>query len=102
MLTVRELASGIVSLPSGVLVDMCRRYWDVLLSLSLGVLGLGSRMIGLAPVYPLLLVGMAVVAMTHSLRWPGLEEDTEVFGQDDVGVQHNNAPGNFPLPLNLA
>lgn len=67
LLTVRELASGIVSLPGGILVDMCRRYWGLLLSVALGVLGLGSLMIGLSTVYPLLLVGMAVVAMTHSI-----------------------------------
>ncbi len=67
MLTVRELASGIVSLPGGFLVDMCRRHWGLLLAVSLGVLGLGSLMIGLSPFYPLLLIGIAVVAMTHSI-----------------------------------
>ncbi len=67
LLTVREFASGLVSIPGGVLFDMCRRYWGLLLALSLGVLGLGSFIIGLAPVYPLLLVGIAVVAMTHSI-----------------------------------
>jgi MFS family permease len=47
MLTVREFASGIASLPGGMLVDMCRRYWGLLLSLCLGVFGLGSLVIGL-------------------------------------------------------
>ena len=67
MLTVRELSSGIVSLPGGMLVDMCRRYWGLLLSLSLGVFGLGSLAIGFSPVYPLLLIGIAAAAMTHSI-----------------------------------
>jgi len=67
MLTVRELSSGIVSLPGGMLVDMCRRHWGLLLSLSLGVFGLGSLAIGFSPVYPLLLIGIAAAAMAHSI-----------------------------------
>jgi MFS family permease len=67
ILTVRGLASGIVSLPGGVLVDMCRRYWGLVLSLALGVLGVGVLMVGLSPAYPILLIGIAVVAMTHSI-----------------------------------
>jgi hypothetical protein len=31
-----------------------------------------------------------------------LEKHTEVFGQNDVGVEHNDTPGNFPLPRHLA
>ncbi|MFC1886909.1 MFS transporter, partial [Thermodesulfobacteriota bacterium] len=67
MLTVRELSAGIASIPGGLLVDMCRRYWGLILSLCLGVLGLGALAIGYSPVYPLLLIGIAAAAMAHSI-----------------------------------
>lgn len=31
-----------------------------------------------------------------------LEKDTKIFGEDHVGVEHNDAPGDFPLPGYLA
>lgn len=37
-----------------------------------------------------------------NLAKAGLEKDTEVFGQNDVGVQDNDTPGDFPLPCYLA
>ena len=67
ILAVRELASGMVALPGGVLVDVLRRYWGQLLALCLGGSALGCLLIGVAHVYPLLLVGMAVVAISHSI-----------------------------------
>ena len=67
ILSARELASGLVALPGGVLVDMLRRYWGPLLAACLGVSAVGCLVIGVSPVYPLLLVGMAVVAVSHSI-----------------------------------
>lgn len=67
VLSVRELAAGIATLPAGVGVDMLRRYWGVLLAVCVGTLGLGTIFMGISPVYPLLLVGMAVVAISHSV-----------------------------------
>lgn len=67
ILTMRELASGLVTLPGGVLVDLLRKWWGWLLAVCVGASGLGSLLIGVSPVYPLLLAGVAVVAVSHSL-----------------------------------
>ena len=67
ILSARELASGLVALPGGVLVDILRRYWGPLLALCLGASALGCLVMGVSLVYPLLLVGMAVVAISHSI-----------------------------------
>ena len=67
ILTMRELASGLVTLPGGVLVDMVRKWWGWLLAACVAASGLGSLLMGVSPVYPLLLAGVAVVAVSHSL-----------------------------------
>lgn len=67
ILSARELASGLVALPGGVVVDILRRYWGQLLAGCLAVSGLGCLAMGVSPVYPLLLIGMAVVAISHSI-----------------------------------
>ena len=67
ILSARELASGLVALPGGVVVDILRRYCAQLLSACLAVSGLGCLAMGISPVYPLLLIGMAVVAISHSI-----------------------------------
>ena len=66
-LSAREIASGLVSLPGGVVVDVLRRYWGLLLTACLAAAALGSLAMGVSPAYPLLLVGMAVVAASHAL-----------------------------------
>ena len=67
VLTMRELASGLVTLPGGVAVDLLRKWWGWLLAVCVGASGLGSLLMGVSPVYPLLLAGVAVVAISHSL-----------------------------------
>ena len=67
VLTVRELASGLATLPAGVAVDVLRRYWGALLAACIGVLSVGAILMAWSPVYPLLLIGMAVVAVSHSI-----------------------------------
>ena len=64
---VKELTSGLITLPGGVLVGMVRRWWGWLLAVCVGVSGLGSLLMGISPAYPLLLVGVAVVSVSHSL-----------------------------------
>jgi len=65
--TTREMVSGLVTLPGGFLVDRIRRHWDVVLALSMGGFGAGWLLVGLAPVYPLLLVGVVLVAASASM-----------------------------------
>jgi MFS family permease len=67
IITMREVASALVSLPGGVVVDMLRKWWGWLLAGCVAASGLGSLVMGISPVYPLLLLGMAVVAISHSL-----------------------------------
>ena len=64
---VRELTSGLITLPGGVLVGMLRKWWSWLLAVCVGASGLGSFLMGASPVYPLLLIGVAVVSVSHSL-----------------------------------
>ena len=64
---VRELTSGLITLPGGVLVGMLRKWWSWLLAVCVGASGLGSLIMGASPVYPLLLIGVAVVSVSHSL-----------------------------------
>ena len=43
--TTRELASGIVSLPGGIITDMLRRYWGWVLATCMALFGLGLSLI---------------------------------------------------------
>ena len=71
--SVRELVSGVVALPGGVVTDLLRRHWGLVLALCMGAFGLGWLLMGLAPVYVVLLVGMGVVAVAASLwHLPGI------------------------------
>lgn len=63
----REIASGIVTLPGGVIADALRRYWGLILALCMAGFGLGWLIIGLAPAYPVLIAGMVVVGIASSL-----------------------------------
>jgi len=50
-----------------VVVGMVRRWWGWLLAVCVGASGLGSLLMGISPVYPLLLLGVSVVSVSHSL-----------------------------------
>ena len=64
---VREVVSGIIALPGGVVTDMVRRHWGIVLAICMGLFGLGWLIMAIAPVYTVLLVGMAVVAAAASM-----------------------------------
>lgn len=64
--TTREMASGLVTLPGGILVDLLRRHWGLVLAASMGGFGFGWLIMGLSPAYPVLLVGMVLVAGSAS------------------------------------
>ena len=67
VMSARDLASGIIALPGGVVVDIVRRHWDFLLAGCLVLAALGSLLMGVSPVYWLLLIGIGVVAISHSV-----------------------------------
>ena len=67
IMSARELASGLIALPGGVVVDILRRYWGLLLAGCVGLGGIGSLALGISPVYALLLFGIGIVAASHSI-----------------------------------
>ena len=67
ILATREFATAIVRLPAGVAVDVWRSYWRPLLAGCLGALAFGVLVIGISPVYALLLFGIVAVAASHSI-----------------------------------
>ncbi len=67
IMSARELASGLIALPGGVVVDILKRYWGLLLAGCVGLGGIGSLALGVSPVYALLLLGIGIVAASHSI-----------------------------------
>ena len=65
--SVRELVSGLVTLPGGIIADALRKHWGLVLALCMGFFGIGWLIIGIAPHYYVLLFGMAVVALAASI-----------------------------------
>ena len=65
--TTREVVSGVIALPGGVVTDMLRRYWGLVMAFCMALFGIGWLVMGLAPIYPVLLLGMAIVAMAASV-----------------------------------
>ncbi|MEC8910336.1 MAG: MFS transporter, partial [Chloroflexota bacterium] len=63
----REVVSGVIALPGGVVTDMVRRHWGLVLAICMGLFGVGWLIMARAPVYPVLLVGMAVMAAAASM-----------------------------------
>ena len=63
----REVVSGIIALPGGVVTDMLRRHWGSVLTACMALFGLGWLIMGIAPFYPILLIGMAIVAAAASM-----------------------------------
>ncbi len=77
--SVRELVSGLVTLPGGIIADSLRKHWGLVLALCMAFFGIGWLIIGMAGwlvgddassknyYYYLLLFGMAVVALAASI-----------------------------------
>jgi len=71
--SVREIASGLVALPGGVATDLLRRHWGLVLAICMASFGVGWMLMGLAPTFVVLLVGMAIVAIASSMwHLPGI------------------------------
>lgn len=67
IITAREVASGIASIPGGTICDRLQRYWGVILAICMGGFGLGWLLVGLSPVYGILILGMALVGASSSI-----------------------------------
>ena len=67
IMSTREITAAIITLPGGVIADLLRNHWGLVLAFCMGGFGLGWLVMGLSPVYPLLLLGMAIVSTASSL-----------------------------------
>ena len=63
----RELVAGIVAMPGGVFTDMVRRHWGLILACCMAIFGLGWVVMGFSPIYPVVLAGMVLVALSTAL-----------------------------------
>jgi hypothetical protein len=64
---IQEFASGMIDLPGGVAMDLLKRHWGLVMTVCTVAFGIGWLVIGLAPIYPVLLLGMAIVSAASSL-----------------------------------
>ena len=67
IVAVREVLSGLIALPGGVIADPLRRHWGLVLAVCMAGFGLGWLVMGISPVYGVLLLGMALVSTSNSL-----------------------------------
>jgi MFS family permease len=66
----RELVGGLISLPGGVITDYLRKYWGLVLAFCMFLFGIGWLVMavsGWIPMYPLLLLGMALVGAAATI-----------------------------------
>lgn len=82
ILSVRELATGLVKLPGGVLVDALWKHRGLLLSGCLLAAASGTLVMDISPGYTLLVVGMSTVAIAHSIwHLPASASLSELFSR---------------------
>ena len=75
LISAKTLAGGLASLPGGIVSDYFRQYRGRLMMACMIVFALGWLLIGISPVYPLLICGMMVVAVAGSVwHLPSLAE----------------------------
>lgn len=75
IITAKTLAGGLTSLPGGIVSDYFRQYRGRLMMACMIVFAFGWLLIGISPVYALLICGMMVVAVAGSIwHLPSLAE----------------------------
>ncbi len=67
LITVREIASGFVSLPGGIMSDHFGRHRALILTICLALFAVGWLIISFAPVYSLLYPGMLLIAAASAV-----------------------------------
>jgi MFS family permease len=67
IITAREVASGVASIPGGIICDRLQRHWGVILAICIGGFGLGWLLVGLSPAYGILILGMVLVGVSSSI-----------------------------------
>jgi len=80
LMTAKEIAMGISSLPGGVLSDRLRRYRGIIMAACMALFGLSWLLIGVATVYPMLICGMILVSVATSVwHLPSMAEISRCF-----------------------
>lgn len=60
-------ADGVVSAPAGFATDIHRKKWGLVLALCMGLFGIGWMVVSISPVFPVLLVGIAMIGVASSV-----------------------------------
>jgi MFS family permease len=82
LMTAREIASGLSSLPGGVISDRLRRYRGMIMAACMALFGLGWLLIGAAFIYPMLIFGMVIVSIATSVwHLPSMAEISHRFSE---------------------
>ncbi len=67
VLAAREVATGLMKLPGGIVADQLRKYWGTQLVACLAAAAIGAVLIGISPAHQVVLAGVVLVAASHSL-----------------------------------
>jgi len=83
LMTAKEIAMGVSSLPGGVLSDRLRRYRGIIMAACMALFGLSWLLVGVASVYPLLIFGMVLVSIATSVwHLPSMAEISRRFSKN--------------------
>lgn len=67
--TVRRVSSGVAAIGGGLLVDQLQHRRILILCVSMVTMGLGYLIVGLAPAYLIILIGLGLVGISHQSLW---------------------------------
>ena len=82
LMTAKEIAMGVSSLPGGVISDRLRRYRGIIMAACMAMFGLSWLLIGTASIYPHLIVGMVFVSIATSVwHLPSMAEISRRFSE---------------------
>jgi MFS family permease len=80
LMTAKEFAMGVSSLPGGVISDRLRRYRGIIMAACMALFGLSWLLIGTASIYPHLIVGIVFVSIATSVwHLPSMAEISRRF-----------------------
>jgi MFS family permease len=80
LMTAKEIAMGVSSLPGGVVSDRLKRYRGIIMAVCMALFGLSWLLIGTATIYSHLIVGMVFVSIATSVwHLPSMAEISRRF-----------------------
>jgi len=83
LMSAKEIAMGVSSLPGGVLSDRLRRFREIIMAACMALFGLSWLLIGFASVYSLLILGIVFVSIATSVwHLPSMAEISRRFSDN--------------------